>query len=61
MTDNSPRLRAAFKYMIYGKSDTFDVDRIIDMLQAFEKFVAVKGKFYITLMINDYYIHNNTN
>ena len=28
--------------MIYGKSDTLDMDRIIDMLQAFEKFVAVK-------------------
>lgn len=42
MTDDSPRLRAAFRYMIYGKSKSFDVDRIIDMLQAFEKFVAVK-------------------
>jgi aarF domain-containing kinase len=42
MTDDSPRLKAAFKYMIYGRGDTWDVDRIIDMLQALEKFVAVK-------------------
>ena len=42
MTDSSPRLKAAFRYMVYGKADTFDVDRIIDMLQAFEKYVAVK-------------------
>lgn len=42
MTDDSPRLKAAFRYMVYGQSDTLDVDRIIDMLQALEKFVAVK-------------------
>lgn len=42
MTDDSPRLRAALKYMIYGKGKTLDVDRVIDMLQALEKFVAVK-------------------
>ena len=28
--------------MVYGKSDTMDVDRLIDMLQALEKFVAIK-------------------
>jgi hypothetical protein len=28
--------------MIYGRSNTFDVVRMIDMLQALEKFVAVK-------------------
>lgn len=42
MTDESPRLKAAFRYMVYGQSDVLDVDRIIDMLQALEKFVAVK-------------------
>jgi aarF domain-containing kinase len=42
MTDESPRLKAAFKYMVYGNSETMDVDRMIDMLQAVEKFVAVK-------------------
>ena len=42
MTDDSPRLRAALQYMIYGKSKTLDVDRVIDMLQALEKFVSVK-------------------
>lgn len=42
MTDDSPRLRAALRFMIYGKGTTLDVDRVIDMLQALEKFVAVK-------------------
>ena len=42
MTDDSPRLKAAFRYMVYGKQKTFDVERMIDMLQALEKFVAVK-------------------
>ena len=42
LTDDSPRLRAALRYMVYGKGETFDVDRMIDLLQALEKFVAVK-------------------
>merc|ERR1719353_2667847 len=42
LTDNSPRLRAALRYMVYGKTRTFDVDRMIDLLQALEKFVAVR-------------------
>ena len=42
LTDESPRLRAALRYMVYGKGQTFDVDRMIDLLQALEKFVAVK-------------------
>ena len=42
MTDDSPRLKAAFRYMVYGKQKAFDVERMIDMLQALEKFVAVK-------------------
>ena len=42
LTDESPRLKAAFKYMVYGKSDLLDIDRVIDMLTALEKFVAVK-------------------
>eukprot|EP01041_Mallomonas_annulata_P000891 gene891-1727_t len=44
MTDDSPRLKAAFRYMIYGKQDELDIDRMIDMLQALEKFAAVKDK-----------------
>ena len=35
-------LQAALRYMVYGKSQQFDVDRMIDMLQALEKFVAIK-------------------
>jgi len=42
LTDESPRLREALRYMVYGKGDSFDVDRMIDLLQALEKFVAVK-------------------
>jgi hypothetical protein len=30
--------------MVYGKEDSFDVVRMIDMLQALEKFVAVKDQ-----------------
>jgi aarF domain-containing kinase len=30
--------------MVYGRSDMMDVDRMIDMLQALEKFVAVKDQ-----------------
>ncbi|KAJ8600957.1 hypothetical protein CTAYLR_006314 [Chrysophaeum taylorii] len=43
LTDPSPRMRAALKYMVYGRSRRFDVDRMIDMLLALEKFVAVKA------------------
>ena len=35
-------MRNALKYMVYGSSDTFDVDRIIDLLGSYEKFVAVR-------------------
>jgi len=42
LTDESPRLKAALRYMVYGKSEQFDVDRMIDLLQALEKFVAIK-------------------
>lgn len=42
MTDSSPRLKEAFRYMVYGNSKTMDIDRMIDMLEALEKFVAVK-------------------
>ena len=38
MTDDSPRLREALRYMVYGKSSTFNADRLIDLLDAFETF-----------------------
>ena len=38
LTDDSPRLREALRYMVYGKSSTFDADRLIDLLDAFETF-----------------------
>lgn len=42
MTDNSPRLKAALRYMVYGKENQFDAERLIDLLQALEKFSAVR-------------------
>lgn len=40
MTDESPRLRAALRYTIYGKSGVFDAERFIDVMQAFETFIT---------------------
>jgi aarF domain-containing kinase len=42
MTDKSPRLRAALRYMVYGKDDRFDAENLIDMLQALEKFTSIR-------------------
>jgi len=42
MTDDSPRLKAALKYMVYGREGTFDAEKLIDLLQALEKFTAIK-------------------
>ncbi len=44
MTDDSPRLKAALKYMVYGKEGKFDAERLIDLLQALEKFTAVRDE-----------------
>jgi aarF domain-containing kinase len=44
MTDDSPRLRAALRYMVYGKEGTFDADKLIDLLDALEKFSAVRDE-----------------
>jgi len=38
LTDTSPRLRESLKYTIYGKEGVFDVDRVIDILQAFDTY-----------------------
>lgn len=40
LTDDSPRLRSALRYTIYGKSGVFDADRFIDVMQAFENFIT---------------------
>ena len=40
LTDNSPRLRAALSYMVYGKSRVFDADRLIDILESYETFTT---------------------
>jgi aarF domain-containing kinase len=42
MTDDSPRLKKALRYMVYGKEGQFDAERLIDLLQALEKFTAVR-------------------
>lgn len=44
MTDKSPRLRSALKYMVYGQKGQFDAEKVIDLLQALEKFTAVKDQ-----------------
>jgi len=44
MTDDSPRLRAALRYMVYGKEGQFDAERLIDLLEALEKFKAVRDE-----------------
>ncbi|KAJ8616804.1 hypothetical protein MRB53_036176 [Persea americana] len=40
LTDESPRLRSALRYTIYGKSGVFDAERFIDVMQAFENFLT---------------------
>ena len=40
LTDDSPRLRESLRYMVYGKGQVFDADRLIDVLEAFETFRA---------------------
>ncbi|KAL3726748.1 hypothetical protein ACJRO7_031616 [Eucalyptus globulus] len=40
LTDESPRLRNALKYTIYGKSGVFDAERFVDVMQAFENFIT---------------------
>lgn len=42
MTDDSPRLKATLRYMVYGREGIFDAEKLIDLLQALEKFTAVK-------------------
>ncbi len=43
MTDESPRLRAALRYMVYGREGMFDADKLIDLLDALEKFSAIRN------------------
>merc|ERR1712176_535237 len=40
LTDTSPRLRESLKYTIYGKEGVFDVDRVIDILKAFDTYTV---------------------
>ncbi|KAE8658463.1 hypothetical protein F3Y22_tig00116971pilonHSYRG00544 [Hibiscus syriacus] len=40
LTDESPRLRNALRYTIYGKSSVFDAESFIDVMQAFENFIT---------------------
>lgn len=40
LTDESPRLRSALRYTIYGKTGVFDAERFIDVMQAFESFIT---------------------
>lgn len=40
LTDESPRLKSALKYTIYGKTGVFNAERFIDVMQAFETFIT---------------------
>ncbi|XP_057959157.1 uncharacterized protein LOC131151772 [Malania oleifera] len=40
LTDESPRLRSALRYTIYGKYGVFNAERFIDVMQAFENFIT---------------------
>mmetsp|Transcript_6147 Transcript_6147/g.10661 ORF Transcript_6147/g.10661 Transcript_6147/m.10661 type:complete len:870 (-) Transcript_6147:222-2831(-) len=42
LTNPSDRLRATFRYMVYGREGVFDAERLIDLLRAFEAFRAVQ-------------------
>ena len=44
LTDRSPRLREALRYMIYGRDGDFDAENLIDMLQALEKFGSIRDE-----------------
>jgi len=44
MTDPSPRLKAALRYMVYGRDGVFEAENLIDLLQALEKFTAVRDE-----------------
>merc|ERR1719440_1326505 len=45
LTDPTPRLQESLRYMVYGQSgsDTLDADRVMDLLDALEKFQQVDG------------------
>ncbi len=53
LTDDSPRLRAALRYMVYGKSGVFDADRLIDLLNAFESFSVASRSARGDLTLDD--------
>jgi aarF domain-containing kinase len=43
LTDESPRMREALRYMVYGDKNVFDVERLIDLLNAFESYEVAAG------------------
>merc|ERR1719161_3077930 len=44
LTDESPRLRAALRYMVYGRDGVFNSERLIDLLEAFDNFNIVSER-----------------
>lgn len=40
LTDDTPRLRESLRYMVYGRSNVLDVDRLIELLSALETFTV---------------------
>lgn len=57
ITDDSPRLREALRYMVYGKNTVFDADRLIDLLDAFETFAESSKSARGDLDLDPDYIH----
>jgi aarF domain-containing kinase len=47
LTDPTPRLQESLRYMIYGQSgsEALDADRVVELLDAFEKFQTVQDAY----------------
>eukprot|EP01025_Chloroclados_australasicus_P040545 TRINITY_DN423_c0_g2_i11.p2 TRINITY_DN423_c0_g2~~TRINITY_DN423_c0_g2_i11.p2 ORF type:complete len:776 (+),score=103.02 TRINITY_DN423_c0_g2_i11:149-2329(+) len=61
LTDDTPRLRAALRYMVYGKNSVFDADRLIDLLSAFETFKVASSSARGEMDLQTAYANNNNN
>ena len=64
LTDDSPRLKAALRYMVYGQTGVFDIERMLDLLQALESFNEVANEVdreNITEYEFDINMNNNMN
>ena len=44
LNDQTDRGKQALRYLLCGRKDSIDVDRLLELLQAIEKFVGVRDK-----------------